>query len=202
MRSEAGQFAMAYFFSTSIEHELDGNERLLWKGRPRSGIRLRSSDAYLIPFSLVWAGFAIVWEFAAIIKIPKGNPATWIFPLAGVPFVLFGLYIAFGRFFLDAKLRDKTEYALTSRRAIIVSGLFSRKVRSIELRSTSEITITERRDGSGSITFGAVPVYGWWMQRDLWFPGMSSIAAFEMIEDVRGVYRLIEQARTAKSERS
>jgi hypothetical protein len=40
------------------------------------------------------------------------------------------------------------------------------------------------------------------MQRDLWFPGMSSIAAFEMIEDVRGVYRLIEQARTAKSERS
>jgi hypothetical protein len=156
VRNEAGQLAMTYSYSTSIEHELDGNERLLWKGRPRSGIRLRSSDAYLIPFSLVWAGFAIVWEFAAIMKIPKTNPATWIFPLAGVPFVLFGLYIVFGRFFLDTKLRDKTEYALTSRRAIIVSGLFSRKVRSIELRSTSETTITERSDGSGTITFGAV----------------------------------------------
>lgn len=88
MRSEAGQLAMTYSYSTSIEHELDGNERLLWKGRPRSAIRLRSSDAYLIPFSLVWAGFAIVWEFAAIMKIPKTDPATWIFPLAGVPFVL------------------------------------------------------------------------------------------------------------------
>jgi PH (Pleckstrin Homology) domain-containing protein len=101
----------------------------------------------------------------------------------------------FGRFILDAKIRARTEYAVTGRRAIIISGFFTRKVRSINLRSTPEITLTEKADGSGTITFGAAQPFNWWMQGNLWFPGTASQAAFEMIENVRRVNGLIDKAK-------
>jgi hypothetical protein len=136
---------MSLTSGTSVQRELTSGERLLWEGRRRGGVKLRGSDFFLIPFSLLWGGFAIVWESMALFVVPKNNPAGWVFPLFGIPFVLAGLYIIFGRFIVDAKMRARTEYALTNRRAIIISGLFARKVRSINLQSTPEITLSEKK---------------------------------------------------------
>jgi hypothetical protein len=150
----------------------------------------------MIPFSLLWAGFAIFWEYMALFKIPKNNPVGWLFPLFGMAFVLAGLYIVFGRFLVDAKIRQNTEYAVTNRRAIIVSTLFGRKTRSINLQATPDISLSERADRSGTISFGSgVPSYGWWSQRNLWSPSAGSQPAFEMIDDARGVYDLIESTK-------
>jgi len=183
-------------FASSIEQELEPGERLLWKGRPRGGLRLRGSDLYLIPFTLVWGGFAIFWEAMALFGISKTSAPGVLFPIFGIPFVLFGLYFIFGRFFVDAKLRESAEYAVTNRRAIIASGIFSRNVRSINLQTTPEITLIERPDRSGTITFGSPSAaYGRWGQRDLLFPGTSSQPAFDMIDDARTVYGIIEKAK-------
>jgi hypothetical protein len=182
---------------SSIEQELSAGERLLWKGRPRSGIRLQASDAFLIPFSLVWGGFAIFWEISVLTRIPRDQVTAWVFPLFGLPFVLIGFYIIFGRFLVDARRRERTEYAVTNQRAIIASGVFSRKIRSINLRSTPDITLTEKSDKSGTITFGAsMPAYGWWTQGNQWFPGMAPLpSAFEAVENVRAVYEIVRKAQ-------
>ncbi len=47
----------------------------------------------------------------------------------------------FGRFFADAKTRAKTIYALTDQRVLIVSGLWRRSIRSLELPGLSEINL-------------------------------------------------------------
>jgi hypothetical protein len=189
---------MSLFLGSSVERELSGDERLLWKGTPQTGIRLRPNDTYLIPFSLFWGGFAIFWEYTAVTQTLRNNPAALLFPLFGIPFVLMGLYVVFGRFFVDAKIRANTEYAVTNRRAIIVSGLFSRTVRSIDLQSTPEITLSEKADNSGTINFGPVP-YGWGSRRDPWSFGMPSQSAFEMIGNARSVYEIIQQAKSASA---
>lgn len=183
--------------SSSIARELDSGERLLWQGHPRGGIRLRAMDAYLIPFSLIWSGFVFFAAFSALTSAKGSGDVFALFPL--LLFIVVGLYLLVGRFFADAMMRARTEYGLTDRRAIIVSGLFSRNIKSIDLRSTSEISLSEKSDGSGTITFGATP-FGGWMQRNPWSFGSSpAMPAFEMIEDVRSVYNSIDRMRAAKT---
>jgi hypothetical protein len=74
-----------------ISAELALGENLLWSGRPPDGLRLTGRDLFMIPFSIMWGGFAIAWESLVVLK---GAPL--LFRLWGIPFVLIGLYIMSG----------------------------------------------------------------------------------------------------------
>lgn len=174
-----------------IKAELGQGENLLWAGRPRFGIVLRPWDALLIPFSFMWGGFAISWEVAAI---SSGAPLFFI--LFGVPFVVFGLYLIVGRFVVDARRREKSYYGLSTERIIIISGLFRRVVKSLDLRTLTDVSVAERADGSGTITFGPTQPMHYWLGGAAW-PGTSHYGAarFEMIENAKEVYDQIRQAQ-------
>src|SRR5262249_50119634 len=97
----------------------------------------------------MWGGFAIFWELTAI-----NMGAPFFFALWGVPFVLVGLYIMFGRFLLDVRQRAATTYGVTSERVIIISGLFSRAIKSLNVATLTDLSLSERSNGGGTITFG------------------------------------------------
>ena len=174
-----------------LERELSAGEKVLWSGQPLDGLRLRKQDAFLIPFSLLWGGFAIFWEAGVI-----NSNAPFFFRLWGIPFVLVGLYLIVGRFFADAKMRGKTVYGVTNERVLIVSGLFSRNFRSLNLKTLSEINLSEKSDGTGKITFG--PSYPIFQNPGAGWPGFSKYASpsFELIERVRDVYDIIRRAQS------
>src|SRR5262245_25267621 len=94
-----------------LQPELGPREKLLWAGRPRQGVFLRPADALLIPFSLLWAGFAVFWESMVV-----RTPAPWFFVLWGIPFVAIGCYLVVGRFYVDARQRGRTYYGVTNER--------------------------------------------------------------------------------------
>ena len=165
--------------------ELGPGERLVWSGRPQQGLMLRPSDALFIPFSLMWGGFAFFWEYSVLNSKAPVFMALW-----GIPFVLVGIYLIVGRFFVDAQQRTKTWYGITDERALIVSGLFSKQVKSLPLATLTELTLSERADGSGTITFG--PAANSWMASGGW-PGMREKVSpcFEAIERARQVYQML-----------
>jgi hypothetical protein len=74
---------------------------------------------------------------------------------------------------------------------IIVSGLFSRAVKSLQLRTLTDVSLDERPDGRGTIIFGAVDpssvAPGW--------PGSNQTPAFDSIPQVRDVYDRIWKAQ-------
>jgi hypothetical protein len=174
-----------------IEPELGSGERLLWAGRPCQGFLFRPVDVFLIPFSLMWGGFAFFWEGLALFM---GSPL--FFKLWGIPFVLVGCYLIVGRFFVDAWQREKTSYGLTNERAIIISGIFRRNVKSLNLRTLTDVSLSERRDGSGTITFGQQNPFFWPTHGMAW-PGMPVVPTFECVPDAKAVY---ETLRTAQRE--
>jgi len=168
-------------------------ERLLWHSAPRGGLRLRAADLFLIPFSLLWGGFAIFWE-SSVLSIPN---APWFMKLWGIPFVLIGLYLIVRRFFADAKMREKTLYAMTGERVPILSGVFRRESKSLTLRNLPEVSVVRARDDSGTISFGGAPPFAAFSGGIAGWPGSGRMQPpqFEMIDDVAAVAALVREAQ-------
>jgi hypothetical protein len=190
-----------------LSGELSSEERLLWSGCPRQGFFFRSSDVFMIPFSLLWGGFAIFWEVSVLAHLgghnSDGAPTAVlvVFSLFGIPFVLVGFYIIFGRFIVDKKQREETVYGVTNQRIIIRTGLFTISTKSLNLRTLSDLSLEEKSDGYGIISFGPVnPYYSRFGSGggSAW-PGRSRYAppCFDMIPEVKRVYEIIRQAQNA-----
>jgi len=171
---------------TELRSNLDPNESLLWAGKPQSGIVFRNSDIFMIPFSLIWGGFAIFWFVTAL-----ASGAAFFFAAFGIPFVLVGLMMIFGRFFLDSYMRKNTYYGLTDKRIIIKSGIFSKSIKSLNIKTISDIEYTEKTDGSGTINIGPKNPFQHWGNGMNWMPNTKGNPSLELIENVRKVYNQI-----------
>lgn len=174
--------------STLIKDELNPNEKILWQGQPQQGIMLKASDIFLVPFSLLWGGFAFFWEYSVL-----QSDAPIFMKLWGIPFVLVGLYITVGRFFFDSYIRGKTWYAVTNERILIINDGFNKKVKNINLKTLTEIELRPQRENRGTIIFGAMNPFESF--RFFSASGMqgNSTPRFEGIENAKQVYQLIQQ---------
>jgi len=180
--------------SEEIRSELAAGEQVIWAGQPRQGITLRGSDVFAIPFSLFFAGFSVFWMHGAA---SSGAPLPFV--LFGVPFVVVGLYLVIGRFFVEAKQRAETYYAVTPQRVIIRSGLFTRSVKSLPLKTLQDLSLSERADGTGTIAFGAQhPMASMFGGMPGW-PGMDQYLGprFDLIPQARSVYESIRKAQAS-----
>jgi hypothetical protein len=129
-----------------VQQLLRDDEQLLWHGVPDPRVWFTQADAFAIPFSLLWCGFAIFWESSVV---SGGGPV--FARLWGIPFVLMGLYFAFGRFFYKAYSKRRTAYAITSQRAILIGP---RRFMDLPLEN-QPITVNRSRDGGhASVVIG------------------------------------------------
>jgi len=185
-----------------LRDALEPGEKLLWSGFPRQGLLFRPADIFLIPFSLLWGGFAIFWEIGVVAGEPdvpdRFNLWDKFFVLWGVPFVLIGLYFIFGRFIEDVMRRGRMIYAVTDQRVILLTNFFGHNVRSLRLRGLTEINLSKKSDGSGTITFGPANSSSEWA-RGWPGTGRNTNPAFEGIARAQDVLKIIRDAQTASA---
>ncbi|OWK45725.1 hypothetical protein [Fimbriiglobus ruber] len=179
-----------------IGRELSPGERLLWSGRPPRGLRFRAGDLYLVPFALCWTAVA-VFALVSIFTRQDFAPGAVI----GVPFtslfVVAGVYLSVGRFWVDAQWRRGTCYGVTSERVVVVTALSGRTlVHSLVLRQVAEVQLTVYRDGGGLIGFGTVP--SWWYTGAGWPTNNSGgLVSLDLAADSRMVYEFIRGVQHA-----
>ena len=164
-------------------------EQLRWVGQPDPRVRFSATDVFLIPFSVMWGGFAVVWEYTAI---ASGAPIGFV--LWGLPFVLIGMYLIFGRFIYKKRRKLMTVYGLTDSRAIVSSS--ERSVADMPLVGTP-MKVDRSRDGRHvSVMFGNNSPPGY-RNTGLDFPNLGTAqgVAFEDVSDVDALMRELGQVR-------
>lgn len=165
-------------------------ERVLWSGEPGRGLYFQPMDVFLVPFSLLWCGFAIFWTFTAT---SAGAPG--FFGLWGLMFVAFGLYFVFGRFFVDMWARGSTSYMVTNRRILITrTGPLSRQT-VINLADLPPLSLNLRSSGRGTIRFGES--FNRWGRGGFgaWSPALDPTPQFISIDNAQSVFDQIHRAR-------
>lgn len=173
---------------SELRQHLDPYENLLWTGQPKKGIIFRSADIFLIPFSLLWCGFAIFWMVMV-------SQTDTLFALFGIPFVVIGLFFVFGRFIVDAQQRANTLYGLTEKRVIIKSGIFSKKIKSIDIQSLTNLEVEESADGSGVIFLAPKNQHTQLGNSMGWWPGLQETPQLKSIPNARKVYNQIAELK-------
>jgi hypothetical protein len=141
--------------SVAIQPELGSGESILWSGRPKAGVIFHKQDALLIPFSLLWGGFAIFWEASVlgVTGFTHSLRAPGFFMLWGVPFVVIGQYLIWGRFLYAAWLSRRTFYAVTNRRVIVVQNGWRHQIASAFIDSLETIVKDGNTAGMGNLRF-------------------------------------------------
>jgi len=165
------------------------NESIIWAGRPKQGFALKSSDKYLIPFSIFWCGFIFIWEYITLYVLEGAT----ILSFFGIPFILIGLYLLIGRYFMDASIRKNTYYALSDNRVFIRTGVWNISTNIYRFKDLSQIQFTEKADGSGNILIRPVGIT---------FPQEGKLnrsalpqgaIQFELIDSVKKVFLLLQE---------
>jgi hypothetical protein len=173
---------------TLLQPWLLAGERILWTGRPQRGLRFRAADVYLIPFSLLWGGFALFWNVEAW---SLGAPD--LFALWGLPFLAVGIYVVAGRFIHDALLRSALLYAVTTRRVIVLRTRFGRRLSSHEIGHLPVLEYDEEPGGRGTLRFDVDEDSNPFARNNwrIWVPSAARGVRFDRIERPRMVYDLI-----------
>lgn len=179
--------------ASTAKAQLLSGERIVWEGKPYSGLIFRPIEAFLIPFSLLWGGFALFWN----VSVWNTN-AELPFKLFGLPFLIMGLYVTVGCFLIDMILRKKMTYFVTDKRVLIARGKNGLKIKSMDIKRLPSLEFDERPDGSGTIRFDASG--GWFSGMNnfgIWQPTFDPTPQFIRVSHVRSLYELIQKQSDA-----
>ena len=170
---------------------LRSNEELLWTGTPGK-IPASQTPPFLPIFAVFWMGFAVFWTITAT---AIGGP----FGLFGVFFIVIGGAFFYNAFFGKKNLLKTAVYAVTDRRAVIIThDRNGTNCTEYVFSSLSSVNLESVNGNIGTIRFAEEYPYVRYhtgrrgtVHADT--VKRSAVAAFFMIDDVHRVYHLISE---------
>jgi len=190
-----------------FRNELLSDETIQWTGQPDPYVIFTKADIFLIPFSLMWGGFAVFWELAVLgflFDSSKHGGPPIIFPLFGLPFVLVGIYFIIGRFFFKAWKQRHTFYAVTNKRILIAIGN-AKSIQAVFIKSIPSISKSIGANRIGTVVFG-ISNSRWWDYANTGMEWMGSRygpppPSFYDIAGADSVYNIVNQLRDDSGEK-
>lgn len=161
---------------------LDEGERILWQGRPDTGLTLGPHNILTALFGLFFAGFALVWMVMAM----RAGDGFWMF---GLLHFSVGAALVFGALFWGPFRRRRSWYTLTDHRAFIATDL-PLQGKSLRSWAIGPDTVLELVDGPLQTVNFATEI------RRSGSGTRRKTHGFERITEGREVYRLMLDIQT------
>lgn len=185
--------------TNEISGYLAPDERVLWQGQGKRRLNATAAGgAVFIAMFVAMAGLFIA-IFAATSQSSRGRGDD-VAPLIILPIILLAVGLSVGVPLLAMGRRtSNARYFVTTAAAILLYPLTAwsgKRVIIVPHKNLQQVTLSENRDGTGTLTFGQslAPNYGrysnsWWA---------DSTPAFSNIERPMEVYQLIRQQMSAE----
>ncbi len=168
---------------------LHKDEEILWMGQPYTTTKYKPNP-FLLIFMLVWTGFAVFWTVAA-------STAGGLFGLFGLPFLAVGIGMLYMATIGGKKRMQNTVYAVTDRRAIILTNGRSTNMTEYIFSRLPSISLEQVQGTTGTIRFQPEVIYhnyrGRYNRRSSMTITESDNMAFVAIDEVQKVYNLISE---------
>ena len=119
------------FTEDKLQPHLEGDDKLLWSGRPQHRPWLYNEDRSLLSFALAFFGFSTIWTLGAFIAAYGSDLIDVIFiPLVGLFFMGVGAWLI-SIPFRSAKRRAGEIYGVTDKRVLVLETRPKTKLRSV-----------------------------------------------------------------------
>lgn len=171
------------------------NERVLWQGQGKRRLTSAAAGGYL--FIAMFVGFALI--FGALLlglsgssRGARSSDDSLAFVILTIVFLAVGLGVGIPWVLLGSRA-STARYFVTNLSAIIVYAPVAnlgRRVTVVALKNLQQITLSENRDGMGTLTFGSSP-YAFGRYSSSW--AIDSAPTFANIEKPWEVYQLIRK---------
>lgn len=135
----------------AVQLELEPGERIAWMDAPIPRFFPPKAIAPVL-FAIPWTAFSVFWTVAVARGFSQAqSPPIWsASPLFGVPFILIGLGM-FSAPLWAYRRSLRTVYAITDRRAIIITTGRATTIRSFRPDQLHNLYRTQRRNNIGDV---------------------------------------------------
>jgi len=179
----------------AIQPELRSDESVLWTGQPQRKVILRQ---LVTPTSLFINGIVLSYLISRAWTMWHLGYVTPMFLLLVLVAIL--QYALCGRIVYNAWRRDRTHYAATNKRVMVLNVGSTRKITDMYFAKLDSVSLSVRADGIGTIKFSPGPSdqANWWRRicrSAQWTDVDFSMLIFYDIKDARIVHQLIEDQR-------
>ena len=174
---------------------LTSGERVLWQGQGKRRMNSTAMGGYL--FLTVFVAFALIFGVLFVTLASSSRSArgsdTIFFIILPIIFLAVGLGVGVPWVLLSSRARN-ARYFVTNSSAIVVysptTGM-GRRVMVVALQNLQQLTLSENRDGTGTLTLASSPYAAYGRYSSSWLT--DSVPAFAHIEQPLEVYQLIRK---------
>lgn len=163
------------------------NDKILWQGKTTNVPVFNRADFLLIPFSLIFGGFLLGYAIISAIMMFAGQGI--LFSLAGITFLLLGVYVIFIRLWYRKKRISREVYFVTDKRLFAFDTLRDNVLFDIPLKDV-DLSLGYKSLELGEVNSIGDFVYG--LGLDIFFRKFAhETPAFKYIDDLSSVAEII-----------
>ena len=180
--------------TTDLNSYLAPGERVVWQGQGKRRMNSSAMGGYFFAVMFAVVGLMFAAVFVSLMSTSRStrgfDPFMFILPIF---IIAIGLGVGLP-WILLARRTGNARYYVTNSSALIVyaSGARSgKRVTVMPLKNLQQLTLSENRDGTGTLTLASSPYAAYGRYSNSWV--IDSVPTFANIERPQEVYQLIRK---------